>query len=60
VLGLTPRREDRFNGLSFGAGYSPIRAVLLALAYQPGKRSSNLPGRDYDYDAITLSGRFTF
>jgi hypothetical protein len=60
VLGLNTRREDRFNGFSFGAGYSPIRAVLIALAYQTGKRSSNLAGRDYDFDAVTLSGRFTF
>lgn len=60
VLGLNPRREDKFSGFSLGAGYTPIRAVLLALNFQTGKRTSNTVGRDYSYDAVTLSGRFTF
>jgi exopolysaccharide biosynthesis operon protein EpsL len=59
ALGLAQRREDKFNGLTLSAGWTPIRAVLLALSFQTGKRSSNTVG-NFDYNSVTLSGRFNF
>jgi exopolysaccharide biosynthesis operon protein EpsL len=60
VLAVNPRREETFRGMSLAFGYAPLRSLLLALAFQSGQRDSNVALRGYDFNTVTLSGRFTF
>ena len=60
TLAVNPRREDTYRAWGLSVGYAPLRALQLALAFQSGKRTSNVAGRDYDFDSVTLSGRFSF
>ena len=53
-------REDRFRAGVIGAGWSPLRPLLLALSFERGQRTSNIPGRDFKYDAVSLNARYTF
>ena len=59
VLG-TPNRNDTFRGLALAAGYTPRRNLLLSLGVETGKRTSNIALRDYDYTALSATGKFTF
>jgi hypothetical protein len=59
-LGTTPQREDKFRAASVSAGWSPIRPLLLSLSFEDGKRTSNIAGRSFDYNAISANARYTF
>jgi exopolysaccharide biosynthesis operon protein EpsL len=60
ALALNPRREDTYRAWGLSLGYTPIRALQVALGFESGKRTSNIAGRDYDFETVTLSGRFSF
>jgi exopolysaccharide biosynthesis operon protein EpsL len=53
-------REDRFRAGVIGAGWSPLRPLLLTLSVERGERKSNIAGRDFKYDAVSLNARYTF
>ena len=53
-------REDKFRTAMIGAGWSPLRPLLLALSFEHGNRTSNIVGRDFKYDAVSLNARYTF
>jgi exopolysaccharide biosynthesis operon protein EpsL len=59
LIGATSR-NDTFRGLALAAGYTPIRNLQLSLGFETGKRTSNVALRDYDYTAVSATGRFTF
>jgi exopolysaccharide biosynthesis operon protein EpsL len=56
----SPEREDKFRAGVIGAGWSPLRALLLTLSFERGKRTSNIVNRDFKYDAVSLNARWTF
>jgi exopolysaccharide biosynthesis operon protein EpsL len=60
VLTASPQREDTFRGARLSAGYTPLRNVELSLSLEKGDRSSNIAGRDYDYNAVNANARFSF
>lgn len=60
VLLGTPQREDKLRAASVSAGWSPLRPLLLSLSYETGKRTSNIAGLDFDYNAISANARYTF
>ncbi len=59
VLGAAGQSES-FRGLALAAGWTPRRNLLLSLGIETGKRTSNVALRDYDYSAISATGKFTF
>ena len=60
ILAGTPQREDKFNGYTLGAGWSPLRELLLSLGYEHGRRTSNIVGRDFEYNVLSANARYTF
>lgn len=60
VLTASPQREDTFRGARLSAGYTPLRNVELSLSLEKGDRSSNIAGRDYDYNAVNANAKFSF
>jgi exopolysaccharide biosynthesis operon protein EpsL len=59
LVGGTPR-EDTFQGLSFIAGYTPVRNIHLSLGVEHGERTSNVLGRDFDYRMVSANARIRF
>jgi exopolysaccharide biosynthesis operon protein EpsL len=60
VLGTTSTREDKVRLGRITAGYKPLRNAELTLAYERGKRTSNLANVDYDYDLVSANGEWNF
>ena len=59
IVGGVPR-EDKFDGFSVIAGYTPVRNVHLSLGAEWGDRTSNIFMRDYDYRLISANARIRF
>jgi exopolysaccharide biosynthesis operon protein EpsL len=59
LVGGVPR-EDRFQGFSLTAGYTPVRNIHLSLGAEWGDRSSNVALRDFDYRMLTANARIRF
>ena len=60
AVGLVPVREEVVRLLRLGAGWEATRRFHFGVAWETGERSSNVLGRDYDYNAVMLNGRFVF
>ena len=60
ALSGTPEREDTFRGIAVAAGYAPRRFIRFALGAQFGERTSNVVGRDYDYNAVSATANLLF
>jgi exopolysaccharide biosynthesis operon protein EpsL len=57
---ITGERKDTYSGLQLSAGYQPLTRLQLSLAFERGVRSSNLPLRDFTFNAIYANARYTF
>ena len=53
ALGIEPLRDETVDALRLGVGWEPQRHWQVGLAFDTGTRSSNVAGRDYDFNAIT-------
>jgi len=60
VVGLVPVREEVVHLLRLAGGWEATRRFHFGVAWETGERSSNVLGRDYDYNAVMLNGRFVF
>lgn len=59
-LGGLPVREEVVRLLRLGAGWGATRHFHFGLGWDTGERRSNVLGRDYDYNAVMLNGRYVF
>ena len=59
IVGGVPR-EDKFDGFSVVAGWTPVRNVHLSLGAEWGDRTSNVFLRDFDYRLISANARIRF
>jgi hypothetical protein len=53
-------RDETLRTIRLGAGWEIQRNLELSAAWDIGKRSSNVPGRNYDYDAVMANLRWSF
>jgi exopolysaccharide biosynthesis operon protein EpsL len=54
------RREDTFQSARLSAVYAPTRTLELSLAFEAGKRDSNVNDFDFKYQLGALGGRLAF
>jgi hypothetical protein len=52
ALGLVPLRDETINLVRLGAGWEPLRHWQVSAGIDFGERSSNFPGRDFDFTAV--------
>jgi hypothetical protein len=55
ALGLEPLRDETVDVLRLGFGWEPQRHWQVGFAFDTGKRTSNLAGRDYDFNALSAN-----
>ena len=58
-VGLLPR-EEVLRGYRLAAGWEATRRFHFGVAWDTGERRSSRLGRDFDYNAFMLNGRFVF
>jgi hypothetical protein len=60
ALELEPLRDETVRGVVLGAGWEVTRRHHVGLAWERGERTSNVLGRDYDYNTLMLNLRYVF
>ncbi|MNC87751.1 hypothetical protein D3C83_35030 [compost metagenome] len=60
ALGAEPLQDETVRGYVIGAGWEITRRHHLGLAWEHGERSSNVLGRDYDYNTLMANLRYVF
>jgi len=61
ITGLaTAPGEETLRGIRLAAGWEATRRFHFGAAWDTGERRSNELGRDFDYNAFMLNGRFVF
>lgn len=53
-----PERSDTLQLWRLGMGWEPRRQITVGTGFEFGERSSNTPGRDYDYQALMANFRW--
>jgi hypothetical protein len=59
AAGILPR-EEVLRGLRLSAGWEATRRFHFGVAWETGERRSTELGRDFDYNAYMVNGRFVF
>jgi hypothetical protein len=60
ALDIAPLRDETVRALRLGAGWEATRRHHLGLAWEHGERSSNVLGRDFDYNTFMANLRYVF
>lgn len=60
VAGLAAPREETLHGIRLAAGWEATRHFHFGAAWDTGERRSTDLGRDFDYNAVMLNGRYVF
>ena len=60
ALGAEPLQDETVRGYVLAAGWEVTRRHHVGLAWEHGERSSNILGRDYDYNTLMLNLRYVF
>ena len=60
ALDIVPLRDETVRAYRLGAGWEATRRHHVGIALERGERSSNVLGRDHDYNTATINLRYVF
>ncbi|MGQ0545625.1 MAG: hypothetical protein ACT4P3_09870 [Betaproteobacteria bacterium] len=60
ALGLLPVREEVVRAYRLAAGWEATRHFHFGVGWDSGERRSNVLARDYDFNQVSINGRYVF
>ena len=60
ALGTTQRRGDTLRNVQFSAAYAPTKIIELSVAFENGRRTSNVAAFEYNYNLVSAALNASF